>query len=130
MTLTPSTGIMRLTIIQTKERRRPHEKTGLGYVPADSDAAATVKLVADGVEVTAVYDEVADKYVATVAEGTYKLTVNVPKHLSYTVNALTVAADVEKAVALYGGDFDGDGAIDAYDLGKVTTYFGETSVVE
>ena len=96
-------------------------------VTADSDAAATVKLVADGVEVTAFYDEAAGKYVATVAEGTYKLTVNVPKHLSYTVNALTVAADVEKAVALYGGDFDGDGAIDAYDLGKITTYFGEAN---
>ena len=85
-------------------------------VTADSDAAATVKLVADGVEVTAVYDEAANKYVATVAEGTYKLTVNVPKHLSYTMNALEVAADVEKAVTVYGGDVDASGTVDFDDL--------------
>lgn len=88
-------------------------------VTADSDAAATVKLVADGVEVTAVYDEAAGKYVATVAEGTYKLTVNVPKHLSYTVNALTVAADVEKAVTVKGGDLDETGVVDVDDLSIV-----------
>lgn len=95
-------------------------------VTADSDAAATVKLVADGVEVTAVYDEAADKYVATVAEGTYKLTVNVPKHLSYTMNALTVAADDEMTVTVKGGDFDTSGTIDEVDLGNVLTDFAST----
>lgn len=95
-------------------------------VTADSDAAATVKLVADGVEVTAVYDEAADKYVATVAEGTYKLTVNVPKHLSYTMNALTVAADVEKAVTVKGGELDINGVIDFDDLNVVLNNYGNT----
>lgn len=96
-------------------------------VTADSDAAATVVLTAGETTVNVVYNAETGKYEATVDEGTYKLTVNVPKHLSYTVNALEVAADDEKAVALYGGDFDGDGAIDAYDLGKITTYFGEAN---
>lgn len=95
-------------------------------VTADNDAAATVKLVADGVEVTAVYDEAADKYVATVAEGTYKLTVNVPKHLSYTMNALTVAADVEKAVTVKGGELDINGVIDFDDLNVVLNNYGNT----
>lgn len=94
-------------------------------VTADSDAAATVKLVADGVEVTAVYDEAADKYVATVAEGTYKLTVNVPKHLSYTMNALTVAADDEMTVTVKGGELDINGVIDFDDLNVVLNNYGE-----
>lgn len=95
-------------------------------VTADSDVVAIVKLVADGVEVTAVYDEAAGKYVATVAEGTYKLTVNVPKHLSYTMNALTVVADVEKAVTVKGGDVDASGTVDFDDLTVVLNNYKDT----
>ncbi len=95
-------------------------------VTADSDATATVKLTAEGVEVIAVYNEVTDKYEATVAEGTYKLTVNVPKHLSYTMNELVVAAEVNKAVTLLGGDVDASGTIDEVDLGNILTDFAST----
>ena len=85
-------------------------------VSADSDAAATVVLSAGETLVTAVYNETTEKYEATVAEGTYKLTVNVPKHLSYTKNEFVVAADVEKAVTLKGGDADSSGTVDFDDL--------------
>ena len=88
-------------------------------VTADSDAAATVKLTAGETEVTAVLNTETGKYEATVAEGTYRLTVEVPKHLSYTKNELVVAADVDKAVTLLGGDVDGSGTIDFDDLGVV-----------
>jgi len=95
-------------------------------VTADSDAAATVKLTAGETVVTAVYNEATDKYEATVAEGTYKLTVEVPKHLSYTMNELVVAADVAKDVTVKGGDFDASGTIDEVDLGNVLTDFAST----
>ena len=88
-------------------------------VSADSNAAATVVLTAGDVSVTAVYNETTGKYEATVAEGTYKLTVNVPKHLSYTMNELAVTADVEKAVTVKGGDVDASGTIDFDDLSEV-----------
>ncbi len=95
-------------------------------VTADSDAAATVKLTAGETEVTATYDEATSKYVASVPAGTYTLTVNVPKHLSYTMNALAVAADVEKAVTLKGGDVNASGTIDEVDLGNILTDFAST----
>lgn len=106
--------------VQTKEY-----KVSVG-VTADSDAAATVKLTAGETVVTAVYNEATGKYEATVAEGTYKLTVEVPKHLSYTVNALAVTADVEKDVKLLGGDVDASGTIDEVDLGNLLTDFAST----
>ena len=96
-------------------------------VKADSDAAATVVLTAGETLVTAVYNETTEKYEATVAEGTYKLTVNVPKHLSYTMNELVVAADVEKAVTLKGGDVDGSGTVNEVDLGNILTDFSSTT---
>ena len=95
-------------------------------VTADSDAAATVVLTAGDVAVTAVYNAETAKYEATVAEGTYKLTVNVPKHLSYTMNELAVTADVEKAVTVKGGDVDASGAVDEVDLGNILTDFAKT----
>ncbi len=88
-------------------------------VTADSDAAAAVKLTAGETVVTAVYNEATGKYEATVAAGTYKLTVEVPKHLSYTMNELVVAAEVNKAVTVKGGDVDGSGTIDFDDLSEV-----------
>ncbi len=96
-------------------------------VTADSDAAATVKLTAGETVVTAAYNETTDKYEATVAEGTYKLTVEVPKHLSYTMNELVVAADVDKAVTVKGGDLDGTGVIDVDDLSVVLGNYKTTS---
>lgn len=94
-------------------------------VKADSDAAATVKLTAEGTEVTAVLNTETGKYEATVAEGTYKLTVSVPKHLSYTMNELVVAADVDKAVTVKGGELDINGTIDFDDLNVVLNNYGE-----
>lgn len=85
-------------------------------VTAASDAAATVVLTAGETTVNAVYNAETGKYEATVDEGTYKLTVSVPKHLSYTVNALEVAADVEKAVTVKGGDLNNTGKVDKDDL--------------
>ena len=93
-------------------------------VTADSNAAATVVLTAGETTVNAVYNAETGKYEATVDEGTYKLTVNVPKHLSYTVNALEVTADVEKAIKVTNGDIDASGAVDYYDLMKVLNVYG------
>ena len=95
-------------------------------VTADSNAAATVVLTAGETTVNADYNAETGKYEATVDEGTYKLTVNVPKHLSYTMNALTVAADDEMTVTVKGGDFDTSGTIDEVDLGNVLTDFAST----
>ena len=88
-------------------------------VSADSDAAATVVLSAGETKYTAAYNETAQAYEVKVPEGTYKLTVNVPKHLSYTENGLVVAVDVEKPVTLKGGDVDGNGTVDFDDLSEV-----------
>ncbi len=88
-------------------------------VTADSDVAATVKLTSGKTVVTAVYNEATDKYEADVPKGAYTLTVEVPKHLSYTMNALEVMADVEKSVTVKGGDVDGSGIIDFDDLSEI-----------
>lgn len=95
-------------------------------VTADSDAAAAVKLTAGETVVTAVYNEATGKYEATVAAGTYKLTVEVPKHLSYTVNALAVTADVAKDVTVKGGDLDASGTVDFDDLTLVLNNYKGT----
>lgn len=95
-------------------------------VTADSDAAATVVLTTTDGTFTAEYNEDSAKYEVEVAEGTYKLTVTVPKHLSYTKNELVVDADVEKAVTLKGGDVNESGVIDEVDLSGVLTDFALT----
>lgn len=96
-------------------------------VTADSDAAAAVKLTAGETVVTAVYNEATGKYEATVAAGTYKLTVEVVGHLSYTMNELAVAADVAKDVTVKGGDVDASGSIDFDDLNVVLNNYGGTA---
>ena len=63
-------------------------------------------------------------YAVEVPQGTYTFTVNVKNHLSYTDADFAVDADVSgKNVAVKGGDIDGDGAIDSYDLGKVVNAY-------
>ena len=93
-------------------------------VKADSDAEATVKFTSE--EFEAVYNETTAKYEADVPEGTYTLTVEVPKHLSYTMNEFEVSADVEKSVTVKGGDVDSSGTIDEVDLGNILTDFAST----
>ena len=88
-------------------------------VKADSDAEATVKFTSEEFEIEAVYNETTAKYEADVPEGTYTLTVEVPKHLSYTMNEFEVSADVEKSVTVKGGDVDGNGTIDFDDLSEI-----------
>ena len=97
-------------------------------VTADSNAAATVVLTAGETTVNAFYNAETGKYEATVDEGTYKLTVNVPKHLSYTMNALTVAADDEMTVTVKGGDVNGSDTVDFTDLSIVLNNYMSTEV--
>lgn len=95
-----------------------------GTVSTDSGTSyeATVTLTSGEDVFTAT--SVNGAYAIEVPEGNYTFNINVKNHLSYTDNDFAVSADVSgKDVEVLGGDLDGDGAIDSYDLGKIVNAY-------
>lgn len=95
-----------------------------GTVTTDSGTSYEALVTLTSGEDTFTVTSVNGAYSIEVPGGTYTFTVNVKNHLSYTKNNLEVSADVAyKEVTVLGGDLDGDGAIDSYDLGKIVNAY-------
>lgn len=96
-----------------------------GTVTSDSakEASVTLTSTSDETKVFTV-STAAGAYTVTVPADTYKFVVTKAAHLSYTKNALAVAADVTKDVELKGGDVDQNGAIAFADLTEVLNLYG------
>lgn len=104
------------------------EYTVSGTISSDSSKDASVKLtsVVDSASVYTI--TTADGvYTITVPADTYKFEVTKPAHLSYTKNELVVAENTTVDVVLKGGDVDGNGGIDFYDLTEIILHYSTAS---
>ena len=104
------------------------EYTVSGTISSDSSKDASVKLtsVVDSASVYTI--TTADGvYTITVPADTYKFEVTKPAHLSYTKNELVVAENITVDVVLKGGDVDGNGCIDFYDLTEIILHYSTAS---
>lgn len=103
-----------------------------GTVSTDSGTTslASITLKNDDGEYSATADSTG-KYSVEVPEGTYKFTVTVKNHLSYTKSAFDVNEAKENVnVTLKGGDVNGDGNINIVDFTRVVSAYGTDSEID
>lgn len=99
-----------------------------GTVTSASSKEATVTLTSN-TDTSKVFtvNTAAGAYTVSVPADTYKFVVTKAAHLSYTKNALEVAADVVKDVTIAGGDVDADAQIGFGDLVEILATYATVS---